>query len=151
MGYHTLALVAFLVVAPVGGSQSSPPKTYDDFMSLSRDERQKVFATLTPDLKSEFKREHVRRWLKKNAGSLTTAQVSLVHDALNFLSPAYYANPTTAERRRQEEVLRLRLECSLGRSRVAEALTFDEELSGQSWTEWIDEWVTWFERCSNRK
>jgi hypothetical protein len=147
MGYQSLTLVAVLAVASLSGPQAGAPKTYADFISLSREARQAAFATLTPDQKSAFKREHVRRWLISHVDSLSAAQVSIVHEALEFLSPAYYANPTTPERRRQEEALRRKLECSLGRSGVAEALTFDEQLSGQSWTEWADEWISWFKRC----
>lgn len=151
MTHHALAFVALLLVLRVDGNQPSPPQTYEAFMALRSDERQQIFSTLTPDQKSSLKREHARRWLSKNAGTLSSEQVSLVREAIEFLSPAYYSDPTAPDTRRQEEVLRQRLECSLGRNGVSEALTFDDALSGQSWMEWMDEWATWLKRCPARK
>ena len=115
-------MVASLVV------QAGRLHTYDEFMSVRPEDRHEVFARLSAEKKSELKREHVQRWLSENRSGLTSEQVALVNQAMAFLSADYYARPEEPENRRREEALRKQLERSLGRRKVADAMTFRGDL-----------------------
>jgi hypothetical protein len=142
-----LPVSAGVVILASAMCQSAHPSTYDEFMHLRPEARHEVFASLSADQKSQFKREHVTRWLTAHRRTLTAAQVKVVNEAIEFLSAEYYSQPNTPENRKREEVLRRQLECSLGRVKVAEAMTFRADLAGQSWTDWTDEWRSWFQEC----
>lgn len=116
-------------------------------MRLSPESRQTTFAQLSPETKSALKREHATRWLSRNEGQITVSQQALVREAITFLSAELYRSPPSAELRRQEEALKQRLECSLGRAHLIEALTFLGPQPPPTWHDRVTDWLSWFSEC----
>lgn len=78
---------------------------------------------------------------------MSSDQVALVEEAIAFLSPQLYSNPGDPELRKQEEQLKRKLECSLGRDRVM--LAFSDLVPNPQPTlaDRIDAWLSWFTDC----
>lgn len=129
-------------VSPAGDEVS-----YEAFMRLGQDERRTTFAQLSAETKSALKREHARRWLARNQGQLTGGQQALLREAIAFLSPELYRGPPDAALRRQEEDLKARLQCGLGRGQLLEALTFLGPQPAPTWDDRVVEWLAWFSDC----
>ena len=140
-----------IVLALIGLSNinqaASREITYDDFMKLGLGERQARFARVTPENQATLKRTHAQRWLTANSGRLTSAQMTVVQDAIAFLTPDLYRHPQATAGRRTEEDLKTRLVCSLGHDAVIEAFTFFPKAQGQTWNDLIDSWLSWFSDC----
>lgn len=149
----TVAASLFLLVLFVSSSLisgASRPRAdieYADFIKLTAADRLATFAELTPANKSALKRTHAERWLDRHQQELSAGQVAVVQEGIRFLSPATYRNAADPKLRRQEDQLKRKLECSLGRERVTEAFTFLGSRPERDWTQRVDEWLSWFKDC----
>ena len=132
------------VAVPISGGEEV---SYDDFIRLTPEERQSKFAQFSAETRSALKREHATRWLARNAGQISPGQEALIREAIAFLSPELYRNPTSAALRQQEADLKRRLECSLGSRQLIEALTFLGPQPPPTWDDRVIEWLSWFSEC----
>lgn len=137
--------------APSGSGASAQvqvqPMTYEAFMAVGTPKRSEVFATLTPENKSALKRAHAEAWLARNRQRLSATQIAVVQEAIAFLSPELYRQPAIAEMRVKEGKIRQQLECTLNRSDVIEAFTFLTPGPAPTFSERVDEWLSWFGDC----
>lgn len=160
MRINTIAAVLFVFACAASGitggqapSGSGPsqvqlqPMTYEAFMAVETPKRSEVFATLTPENKSALKRAHAEAWLARNRQRLSTKQIAAVQEAIAFLSPELYRQPAVAEMRVKEGKIRQQLECTLNRSDVIEAFTFLTPGPAPTFSERVDEWLSWFGDC----
>lgn len=131
-------------------TSASEEISYEDFMRLGHEARQTTFSQLSAETKSALKREHAKRWLARNERQLTGRQQALLREAIEFLSPELYRSPLSAALRRQEEDLKHRLECSLPRARLVEALTFlgpQPPPTSPTFHDRVIDWLAWFSDC----
>jgi hypothetical protein len=142
-----LACVTVSTASRAALSSAGEEISYEAFMGLDQDARRTTFARLSPETKSALKREHARRWLARNEGQLTGRQRALLHEAIAFLSPELYRSPPVAALRREEDDLRQRLQCGLGRAQLIEALTFLGPQPAPTWDDRVKEWLAWFSDC----
>lgn len=121
--------------------------THDAFIAIEARTRSDVFAKLTPENKSALKRAHAQAWLAKNKHRLSAKQIAVVQDAIAFLSPELYREPSSATMRTREEQVRHKLECALARNDVIEAFTFQGRNPAPTLSARVDEWLSWFGDC----
>jgi len=121
--------------------------SYDAFLKLAPPQRNRTFQSLSPEQKATLKRTHAQRWLELHQSELTADQRAAVRQAIDFISPDLYRNPSDPTFRRQEDEIRNRLSCSIGRARVQEAFTFLGPPGDQTLLDAIDGWLTRFSDC----
>ena len=114
---------AVLVAEPVRAQ--SPRMSYDAFMSLDNSERLARFGQLAPENQAELQLEHLARWRKLRADSLTDEQQRFLDEAPNFIRPENYM----PERRHTPE----EVQAFMDRSRRASAL-FTPEQAAEAFT-----------------
>lgn len=154
---RTVTIAFVCVLATMAASTARPqvpptsaqtqPMTYEAFMAVEAKKRSDIFGTLTPENKSALKRAHAAAWLAKNEDRLSTRQITVVQEAMAFLSPELYRAPGSAELRTKEGQIKRQLECTLDRSDVIEAFTFLGPPPAPTFSERVDEWFSWFGDC----
>ena len=65
--------------------------SYDAFMRLDDGERLARLAQLTPENQAELQREHLARWRKLRADSLTVEKQNVLDDVAASIRPENYA------------------------------------------------------------
>lgn len=153
MGTTTLGVVATSVVLfGLTGALQVPPGqaseaavSYESFMQLDAQVREERFGAMSPENKSLIMRTHAETWLAKNRARLSTSQVALVQDAIEFLSPELYRNPTDPGFDEKGRELEKAFRCALPRSDVMEL--FGATRSSVPRASWLDDIWAWFEDC----
>ena len=97
-----------------------PPMSYDAFMSLDDGERLARFGQLAPSNQADLQREHLARWRKLRADSLTDQQRKFLDEVADSIRPENYTSG--GPRRTNEEV-----QAFMERSRRASELFTPEE------------------------
>ena len=117
------ALVVFCaVLGPQPVRAQIPHQSYDAFMSLDDDERLARFGQLAPENQAELQREHLARWRKLHADSLTDEKRKLLDEVAASIRAENY----TPGRRESADEVRAFMDLS---QRVS-ALFTPEESSG---------------------
>jgi hypothetical protein len=153
MGTKKLGVVATSVVlfGLAGTAQSPPvqvseaPVSYESFMLLGAQVRRERFGAMSPEDKSLIMGTHARIWLESNRARLSTSQVALVQDAIEFLSPELYRNPTDPRFDKRAREIEKRFRCALPRSDVLEL--FGAVRSPVPRASWLDDIWVWLEDC----
>jgi hypothetical protein len=96
--------------------------TYDMFMSLDSNERLARFGQLAPENQADLQREHLSRWRKLRADSLTDEKQKFLDEVVASIRPENYA-PGRPHRTDQE------VQAFMDLSRRADALFSAAELS----------------------
>ena len=121
------AIVAFAVVGaqahPRQGAQGATPPVvaYDDFMRISAEQRRGSFGALSAENKSQIVRTHAERWLAKNRVRLTTSEVGVFQEMINFITPERYAKRPETAMDKEEQALRAKMRCRVSTEDVVEA------------------------------
>jgi len=127
------------------GQTSKAAVSYESFMQLDARVREDRFGAMSPEDKSLIMRTHAERWLDKNRARLSTSQVALVRDAIEFLSPELYRNPADPGFDEKGRELEKAFRCALPRSDVMEL--FGATRSPVPRASWLDDIWAWFEDC----
>jgi hypothetical protein len=154
MGFMTQSVVACATMLfalpgipePRLGQTSAAPASYESFMQLDRQARSERFGVMRPGCKSMIMRTHAKVWLEENRVRLSDRQVTLIQEAIEFLSPELYRNPSDPKFDRKSAELERAFRCALPRSDVMElfgaARSFPMPRSS-----WLDDIWAWFEDC----
>ena len=124
--------------------QQKPVITYEAFMELSAKDRQERFDKYDPVTKSHLMRTHARQWVEKHRPRLNKAQIALMTEAIDFLSPDAFSG--TAEMQAKSQALIEKFKCVISDSDLVAALRPDMT---PSWN-WLDELLEWFRNCAFR-
>ena len=119
--------------------------SYNDFVKLDAAQRVDLWGRMSPENKSAIVRTHAERWLDRNRGRLTAGQTALVEEAIAFLSPELYKNPTDPEQLKRQDALEAKLKCGLRRSDLINAFGVVSPPSTNS--DWRADLWAWFEDC----
>ncbi|MBI2219607.1 MAG: hypothetical protein HYU53_00165 [Acidobacteria bacterium] len=147
---RVIAAILLLTFAAPSAVARAGDNGYEQFMSLTAEQRREAFARLPADQKAALKRTHAQRWLETHRAELSAGQVAAVEQAIDFVTPELYDGPQTEERRRREQEIRKRLECSIGRDRAAAAFVLMPEIpqpTPEGLGRVVDQWLGWFVDC----
>ena len=106
----------------LSAQSGTPDVSYEEFVKLSPDARRDQFARLTAEQKAHIKRTHAERWLAANRDRLSAEQIAVTTEAIAFVTPEIYLQPNDPEVAKQEEVVKQKLTCALGRAYARDAL-----------------------------
>ena len=140
LGAASSALAAHQGTAPVAQVQMS----YDQFMKLDSVSRVSRFREVNAETKAMIMRTHAERWLAANRGRLTNDQVALVREAIGFVTPALYRNPSDPELKQKSDALEAKLNCRLRHSDMMAAFSPGQAPPPASW---LDDLSAWFSGC----
>jgi hypothetical protein len=136
---------------PLSAQAGTPDVSYDEFVKLSLDTRRDQFARLSADQKAHIKRTHAERWLAANRHRLSAEQIAVTTEAIAFVTPEIYLQPNDPEIAKQEEAVKQKLACVLGRDHARDAFVIDAPPPAPSgardWRNTIDAWFSWFSEC----
>jgi len=118
--------------------------TYEAFIELDYAARAERFRETNAETKAMIMRTHGERWLAENRARLTTGQVDLVREAIAFVTPALYLNPTDPDTLRRTEALEAKLRCRLRHSDIMIAFKVSQPPANASW---VDDFSIWFNGC----
>jgi hypothetical protein len=107
------------------------PIEYDAFRSASWAERLTLFNSSSAHEKAELVRAHIAAWLTLHHMELTEAQIGIVNENIDFVTPELYLSPISAACTAQLKELEARTVALLSRSQMREALTMHWDLPGQ--------------------
>jgi hypothetical protein len=137
MGACVLALC--LLASNTRGQEShlSAPDTYDAFMRLDVQERNRAFKHITPETQAQLVQTHIQRWIDRNWARLTPAQLLVMLENLGFVTPDHYGRKASADDLAQAKDLAARTMAVFSPKDLIQALTFngppipvDDEFSG---------------------
>jgi hypothetical protein len=92
-----LALCLLAVDGLGQGSQLSAPVSYDAFMRLDIQERNRTFKQVTLETRAELVQTHIKRWLDQNWTRLTPEQLLVMLENLGFVTPDHYQQKASAD------------------------------------------------------
>jgi hypothetical protein len=98
-----LLLITFGVLSH---AQAPDAVGYDNFMTMSGQERIGIFNDVSPSNRAALVREHLARWSSQNAARLTAAQRQLVDEVLHVINAEMY-DTTHPERDKIMEEMKL--------------------------------------------
>lgn len=124
--------------------EAAPQISYEEFMKLGHASRRQRFAQVDAGTKAAIMRSHIAAWLAKNRGRLSTGQVAVVQDAIEFVTPELYESPTTRDLMARSEALQARLACRLRRSDI---LTAFKPSDPPKVATWLEDSSAWFSAC----
>lgn len=107
------------------------PIDYDAFRSASWEERLTLFNSSSAHEKAELVRTHIAVWLTSHRQELTEAQIGIVNENINFVTPELYISPISAACMAQMKELEARTGALLSRGQMRDALTMHWDLPGQ--------------------
>ena len=113
-------------------------------MKLDEKDRQERFDKYDPETKSHLMRTHGRKWLEKNRSRLSKAQIALINEAIDFLSPDAFAG--TPEMQAKSMALIEKFKCAIPESDLVAAFRPDMTPSSN----WLNEFWHWFWNCAFR-
>lgn len=121
-------ILAILVLC-ASGTRSQEPSTptsvrqvtYDEFISLTVDQRRERFRQMSPENKALVIRTHGERWLNDNRGRLTATERAIFREVIDFVTPELYRTPMAPEVDRKERALRAKLRCRVDDNDVMRA------------------------------
>lgn len=139
-----LIVAAAVEAAASGTVRIDAPATAFQAKQISRDS----FAALSPAEKSAVKRAQASAWLEQHREELTEHQRAVVEEGIEFLSPQLYTFPDDPELRQQEERIKTRLICTIGRERALDAFKLPGAARDSERPQsLIDRWLSWFTDC----
>jgi hypothetical protein len=89
-------------------------------------------------------RTHANRWLDTNRQRLSSRQIALVQEMIEYLSPEAYRNPSDPQIARRGQELTQKFKCQLRNSDVLAAIGPHRSPPPASWMN--DVWY-WFTEC----
>ena len=104
--FATFVLATALAAATPVALQLSAPVSYDDFMQQSVPQRLTTFNAISAENRAALVREQIRRWGRKHAERLDTAQQQFLAEAATLITPEKY---DTANPRRQALVQEMKV------------------------------------------
>ncbi len=122
------ALAVALCLLPADGhAQPQPPAslTYDAFMGLDTDGRDRAFNHAAPELRAALVQTHIERWIESNRTRLTPAQLVLMLENLGFVTPDHYRYKATKDDLARARDLALRTMAAFPLKDLVQALTFN--------------------------
>ena len=151
-----LVLVWCIVVATTAGPDAAlqPSLTYEQFATLTTQQRYEQFHQLTDANKAVLVREHVNRWLTENRWRLSSRQIAIVEEVGSVLFERF-DNPAvlqTPEFNKRVDALGLqgmgggKVHCSLRHSDRWAVLGPMVPALPKEWG-WRDEMWAWLEHC----
>lgn len=121
---------------------------YEEFLAVPDEDRPAYFSRLTAGNKACLKRTHATRWLERNRHRLSAGQVDAVQQAIAFVTPEIYIDPSRPEIASRESEIKSALVCKLGRDLAQEAFSFStQSTSGGNQMSRIERWLSWFSDC----
>lgn len=141
MSVLRLTILAILVLA---GAASAQPLSYQELMRAPADQRERIFAALTPDNRAAIVQQRLEAWLAVHEPDLSARQVALVREAIALATPAVPDERTRAAQDRIGE----RLACSLGETLASTMTGFAEPVRiPRTWRRSAREWTGWIVNC----
>lgn len=129
----------------------TPDVPYEEFVKLLPDARRDQFARLSAELKAHITRTHAEHWLAANRNRLSAEQIAVTTEAIAFVTPAIYLQPNDPEIAKQEDAVKHKLACVLGRDNARDAFVLDVPPAASSgardWRSTLDAWFWWFSEC----
>jgi hypothetical protein len=107
------------------GSQLSAPISYDAFMCLDIQERNRTFKQVSPETRAELVQTHIKRWIDQNRTRLTPAQLLVMLENLGFVTPDHYRQKASADDLARAKDLAVRTMAIFPPKDLIQALTFD--------------------------
>ena len=149
-GWILLVLVFLGLAVGVGARsfQANTP-TYEEFIRLSADERDRLYAKLTDQQQGQLLRAQFQHWLDANRKTLNGKQIAAVTEAINAITPdglRLGPDPNGVER---QLAVSSNLYCSLG-PELAYAFAKGEpppKPVERTWTQAVHAWVDWVANC----
>jgi hypothetical protein len=136
---------------PLSAQSGTPDLSYDEFVKLSPDARRDQFVRLRAEQKAHIKRTHAERWLAANRSRLSAEQIAVTSEAIAFVTPDIYLQPNDPEIAKQQEAVKQKLACVLGRDNAQDAFVLDvprpASSGARNWRRTIDAWFFWFSEC----
>jgi hypothetical protein len=124
IGACVLAL-CLLAVNSRGQSQVSAPVTYDVFMRLDLQGRNRAFNQLTPETRAKLVQTHIKRWIDQNRARLTPEQLQMMFENLGFATPDHYRQKASADDLARAKDLAARTMAVFSPEDLIQALTFE--------------------------
>jgi hypothetical protein len=143
-----LVFIALAVGVDARSSQANRP-TYDEFIRLSAEERDLLYAKLTVAQKGELLRAQFQHWLEDNRKTLNSKQIAAVTDAIILATPdglRLSQDPKGVDR---QLAVSSNLYCSLG-PELAYAFAKGEpppKPVERTWTQAVHAWIDWVANC----
>lgn len=156
----TIALTALIGTGLASGGQPAPDASaqtsYREFMTLAPAQRTERFRNSSAEAKASLKRTHAQLWLEQHHHQLSGAQVQIVQEAIEFITPELYLNPEDKDSRSRDIAIGRKLACALGQQRATEAFMLVPPVAPPAtgapadrpaWKTLVDTWLTWFSEC----
>lgn len=156
----TIALTLLIMTGLASGGQPAPGTSartsYQEFMTLERDQRTERFRSLSADGKAGLKRSHAQLWLEQHRHQLSGAQVQVIEEAIEFITPGLYLNLESQESPNRHAAIARKLTCAVGQQRATEAFMLVPPVAPPAtgaradqpaWKAAVDSWLTWFSEC----
>lgn len=150
----TVALIVAFQVASASPRAAEPQvsanQSYDEFIALNSDARRERLGQMRPETIAALKRTHAERWFAAHGSRLSSAQVAVFVEALEFITVDRYADPDDAGARKREVVLTHKLTCVLGTENTRQAFVLHlppESAERPGWRSTVDAWLSWFFDC----
>jgi hypothetical protein len=124
IGSCVLALCLLAADSHGQGSQLSAPLSYDAFMRLEIQERNRTFKQVSPETRAELVQTHVKRWIDKNRTRLTPEQLLVMLENLGFVTPDHYRQKASADDLARAKDLAVRTMAIFPPKDLIQALTF---------------------------
>jgi hypothetical protein len=140
----TSTLLAIMVIA-----QAPRTVAYEEFVKVPVDQRDAVYAALTPENKAELSRGRFQRWLDDNRATLSTSQASAVQEAIASVTPELFRAPQDPTSIQRQLTTGNKLYCALG-AELAYAFAKDQTPAppvARSWTQVFQQWTHWIVEC----
>lgn len=122
--------------------------SYAELMQAPAGERQRLFASLTPDNRAAVMKAHMETRLSVHQPDLGRTQIALVSGAIAFVTPQLYSSTPDVANREQLDQFSRRLACSLG-DNLAGTLTrfLPPQRISRSWGQRMRDSVDWAVNC----
>ncbi len=156
----TAVLMVLCAASPANAGQAAPDASaqaaYQGFMKLEPHQRMEHFRNLSADAKASLKRTHAQLWLERHRHQLSGAQVQVVQEAIEFITPGLYLNIEDQEQQNRHLAIGRKVTCALGQQRATEAFMLVPPVAPPAtgtgtarpaWKALVDSWFTWFSEC----
>jgi hypothetical protein len=125
IGTCVLALCLLAANSRGQASQLSAPVSYDAFMRLDIQERNRTFKQVTPETRAGLVQTHIQRWIDPNRTRLTSEQLLLMFENLGFVTPDHYRQKASADDLARAKDLAVRTMAVFSPKDLVQALTFN--------------------------
>jgi hypothetical protein len=94
-------------------------------MRLDIHERNRTFKQVTPDNRAGLVQTHIQRWIDRNRTRLTSEQLLVMFENLEFVTPDHYRLQVSADDLARAKDLAVRTMAAFSPKDLIEALTFN--------------------------